>query len=120
MFRKQRNIFQIFDQTWKFIQITRNNSFRATFAKKIIEEMKQTNKKTVIHCVATGVPENFQSQRDYLASFVENENVLDTIESEKLVTLFKNTCIEKRHFSNSTNYLGNLSMEETMRAYVKG
>ena len=107
---------------------SRNRTFNATFATKLIKEVsKKQNKdslpnrstKTVIHSIATGVPENFQSQKEYISALVEKEPVLDVIDYKKLVSLFMNTSIEKRHFPKSSDKLRNSSIEERMNAFIK-
>ena len=128
MMSNEKELFQIIEQTMKLSNFSRNSSFEATLAQNLMEEMsKKQNKyllpkrsiKTIIQGIATGVPENFQSQAEYVTALMEKEPVLDSIDNEKLISLFMNSSIEKRHFSKSSGGLGNSSWEERMNAFTK-
>ena len=81
--------------------------------------MPDKSTKTIILGIATGVPENFQSQKDHVTALIEKEPVLEAIDRKKLVSLFMNVAIEKRHFSKSYDLFGNFTIEEKMKAFTK-
>ena len=86
----------------------------------IMSNKRKPVTKTIIHGIATGVPENFLSQKDYVSALEEKEPVLNSIDKKKLESLFMHTQIEKRHFSKSYNVFNDLTIEEREKAFTKG
>ena len=130
MIANKFKLFNAIQSTGFNIVLSRDMSFRASLAMKILEQQheKKLKKvsslpapetKTIIHAVATGVPEFSLTQREYIDALMEKEPVLSFVDKEKLTSLFMNTCINKRHFSKCFNPVGNLSSEEKTAMYVQ-